>query len=374
MRQLKNIFWLGTKELRSLFSDRVMLVFLVWSFSFSVYTEATGSAEGVNNASVAIVDEDRSVLSQRIAAALHRPYFQPPSYIGADQIDAGMDQSAYMFVMVIPRGFEADVRGGERPELQLNIDATAIGQAAHGAGYLGAIVEQEIAYFSERFGADNEPPVGLALRRAFNPNGTDAWFLAVNALLNNLSMIAIVLTGAALLREREHGTIEHLLVLPLTAFQIAMAKVCANGLVILLAFVLSTAIVVERLLEVPIAGSRLLLTFGATVYLFSAAAIGILLGTVARSMAQFALLMILTIMPILMLSGGMSPIESQPEYIQPITWLLPSRHFMEFAQSVVFRGATLGIVWMPLVTMAGLGTVFLTISLLIFRRSIVVGK
>lgn len=374
MRALRNIFWLGTKELRSLFSDRVMLIFLIWSFSFSVYTEATGSAESVNNASVAIVDEDRSTLSLRIAAALHRPYFQPPAYITADQIDAGMDQSEYMFVMVIPQGFESDIRRGETADLQLNIDATAVGQAAHGAGYINAIVEQEIGNFLQRFGPEGEPPVGLALRRAFNPNGTDAWFLAVNALLNNLSMITIVLTGAALLREREHGTIEHLLVMPLTAFEIAMAKVCANGLVILLAFVLSTAIVVERLLDVPIAGSRLLLTLGAAVYLFSAAAIGILLGIVARSMAQFALLMILVVMPIIMLSGGMSPIESQPDYIQPVTWLLPSRHFMEFSQAVVFRGAPLQIVWPPLVTMAGLGAVFLTVSLLIFRRSIVVAK
>ncbi len=374
MHRLRNIFWLGTKELRSLFSDRVMLIFLVWSFSFSVYTEATGSAESVNNASVAIVDEDNSALSQRIAAALHRPYFQPPKYIAAEQIDAGMDQSEFMFVLVIPQGFESDIRRGETADLQLNIDATAVGQAGHGAGYITAIVEQEIGHFLQRFGEDNARPVGLALRRAFNPNGTDAWFLAVNALLNNLSMITIVLTGAALLREREHGTIEHLLAMPLTAFEIAMAKVCANGLVILLAFVLSTAIIVERLLDVPIAGSRLLLSLGAAVYLFSAAAIGILLGIVARSMAQFALLMILTVIPIMMLSGGMSPIESQPNYIQPVTWLLPSRHFMEFAQAVVFRGATLQIVWPPLATMAGLGAIFLTVSLLIFRRSIVVAK
>ena len=374
MRALSNIFWLGTKEIRSFFSDAVMVGFLIWSFSFSVYSEATGSSEAVNNASVAIVDEDRSALTRSIAAALHRPYFQPPDYIAAREIDAAMDGSRYMFVMVFPANFEADIRRGEQPEVQLNIDATAVGQAAQGAGYLQAIIDWEVAQFAEAHGRGRAPPIDLTLRRAFNPNGTDAWFLAVNSILNSLSMIAILLTGAALLREREHGTIEHLLVMPLNAFQIAMAKVWANGLIILVAFTLSMIIMAEQVLAVPVAGSKMLLTFGAAVYLFAAAAIGILLGTMARTMAQFALLTVMAIVPILMLSGGMSPIESQPDYIQPITWLLPSRHFMEFAQAVVFRGADFSTVWPVMVNMVALGAVYLTISLVIFRGSITAGK
>lgn len=374
MRALRNIFWLGTKELRSFFSDGVMVAFLVWSFSFSVYSEATGSSESVNNTSVAIVDNDQSALSRSIASALQRPYFQPPDYIAETDIDVLMDESQYMFVLVFPSGLEADVRRGNLPEIQLNVDATAVAQAAQGAGYIQTIIASEVAEFARSRGDDIKPPVDIALRRAFNPNGADTWFLAINSLLNNLSLIAIVLTGAALLREREHGTIEHLLVMPLNAFQIAMGKVWANGLVILVAFTLSLVIVAQGLLNVPIAGSSLLLLFGTAVYLFAAAAIGILLGTMARTMAQFALLIMLAIVPILMLSGGMSPIESQPDYIQPLTWFLPSRHYMEFSQAVVFRGAGIDTVWSVLATMAGLGAVFLTISLLLFRRSITFSK
>ena len=374
MRALQNIFWLGTKELRSFLSDYVMVAFLVWSFSLSIYSEATGTSESVNNASVAIVDADQSTLSRQIAAALQRPYFQPPDYITEIDIDRSMDEGEYMFVISIPAEFEADVRRGDRPEVQLNIDATAVAQAAQGAGYLQEIIFREVAEFSRIRGDDNHPLVDLALRRAFNPNGADTWFLAINSLLNNLSMIAIVLTGAALLREREHGTIEHLLVMPLNAFQIAMGKVWANGLVILIAFTLSLVIVAESALQVPIAGSRALLLFGTTIYLFATAAIGILLGTMARTMAQFALLVIFAIVPILMLSGGMSPIESQPDYIQPLTWLLPSRHFMEFSQAVIFRGADVETVWPVLVIMAGLGSVFLTVSLILFRRSITLSR
>jgi len=158
--------------------------------------------------------------------------------------------------------------------------------------------------------------------------------------------------------------------MPLNSFQIVMSKVWANGLIILVAFTLSMQLVVENILDVPISGSRILLLSGTTLYLLAAAAIGIFLGTIARTMAQFALLMIMVIVPITMLSGGLTPVESQPEIIQPITWLLPSRHYMSFAQAVVFRGADLSIIWPQLLIITGLGGIFFSASLALFRRSI----
>ncbi len=116
-----------------------------------------------------------------------------------------------------------------------------------------------------------------------------------------------------------------------------------------------------------------MLLLGASLYLFAASAIGILLGTVARTMAQFALLVLLIVMPMMLLSGGMSPIESQPEMLQPITALLPSRHYMSFAQAVVFRGAGLDVVWPDLLRITGLGLAFLLGSLAVFRRSLSAG-
>ena len=374
MRTWTNVFWLGTKELRSLFSDLLMVVFIVWSFSFAITSRAKGVGEAVNNASISIVDEDHSALSRHLGDALYPPYFKSPVLIGAPDVDWSMDQSRTMFVITIPPRFEADVRQGRKPAVQLDIDATAVMQAGLGAGYIENILASEVSRFGNRSDAPSSPTISIVTRLAFNPNGTQSWSFAIVALLDQLSMLTIVLTGAALLREREHGTIEHLMVMPLTALQIAMAKVWANGLVILVAFTLSMVFVVEGALDIPIAGSRLLLFTGTTIYLFTAAAIGIFLGTIARTMAQFALLMMMTIMPMMMLSGGMSPIESQPEVIQPLTWLLPSRHYMSFAQAVIFRGAGLDIVWPQFLTVAGLGTVFFAASLLLFRRSIAGGK
>ncbi len=374
MKILVNIFWLGTKEFRSVFSDMIMLFLIIWSFSFAIYEQSNAIGETVNNASIAFVDEDRSALSRKLRSALYPPYFQTPQVIDASSIDHLMDQNKFMFVVVIPPDFEADVRSGRQPAVQINIDATAVEQASLGAGYIQNIVLDEVNRFVARSEHEASSPVNLVIRRAFNPNGTQKWFQAIVALLEQLSMLTIILTGAALLREREHGTIEHLLVMPLTPFQIAMAKVWANGFVILVAFTLSLIFVIEHSLDVPIAGSRLLLLAGTVIYLFAAAAIGIFLGTIARTMAQFALLMMMTVIPMNMLSGGMTPIESQPEIVQYFTWLLPSRHYTAFSQAVVFRGAGLDIVWPEFLIIACFGSIFFVSSLMLFRRSIAVSK
>ncbi|MBK1636006.1 ABC transporter permease [Rhodovulum adriaticum] len=370
MQSLLNIFWLGIKELRSVFSDMLLVALIVYSFSFAIYSQANAVSETVHNASVGVVDEDDSTLSRSIRSALMPPYFQTPEQIAAREVDRAMEQDRFMFVLSIPPGFEEDVRAGRQPALQIDIDATAVSQASLGAGYIQSIALAEVNRYAARADVETEYPVVLVNRRAFNPNGTQSWFAAIVSLLDQLSMLTIILTGAALLREREHGTIEHLLVMPLRAVEIALAKVWANGLIILVAFTLSVLIVVEGLMQVPVAGSHLLLIAGTTVYLFAAAAIGIFLGTVARTMAQFSLLIMMTIIPMMMLSGGMTPIESQPAAIQPFTWFLPSRHYMAFAQAVVFRGAGFEIVWPQFLTVAGLGWVFLAASLALFRRSV----
>ncbi|WP_448045008.1 ABC transporter permease [Bradyrhizobium liaoningense] len=372
MPSLSNIFWLGTKELRTLAKDLMMILFIIYSFGFSIYTQSTGAGETVNNASVAIVDEDNSSLSRSIGGLFYPPYFQKVKAIGAADIDSGMDEGLYTLVVVIPPRFEADVRKGRDVEVQVNVDATAVQQASLGAAYIQNMVTNQVKYYRQQAEQATGLSSDLVVRRAFNPNGTQSWFRAIVGLADQLSMLIIILTGAALLREREHGTIEHLLVMPLTAFEIALAKVWSNGLVIIVGFICSLLFVIEGLLDVPIAGSRELLLLGTVIYVFAAAAIGIFLGTLARTMAQFALLMIMAVMPMMMLSGGMSPIESQPQWVQFVTWFFPSRHYVSFMQAIVYRGAGLDIVWKEFMTVLVMGVTFLAASLSLFRRSIAV--
>ena len=369
MRAILNIFWLIGKEIKSTLGDPVMVGLILWSFFFVVMMEARGAGDTVHNASIAIVDEDNSPLSRQIAGALMPPWFQTPLYMNANQAAAAMDRGDVMFTLNFPPDFGSDAIAGRAPVAQLLADATAVSQAQLGSDYLRNIVADESRVFLTGRSDAPVPDLDLELRRAFNPNGNPIWFKTLSSLLNQLSLLTIVLTGAAMLREREHGTIEHLMVMPLSPVEVALSKVLAVMLIVLVAFVGSLLVVVQGILGVPVAGSMPLLVMGAAVYLWAAAAIGMLLGTLARSMAQFALLIVMTIIPIIMLSGGFSAIESQPDAVRRLTMLLPSRHFLAFAKAVAFRGAGLAAVWMQLALMISLGAAFFAASLVLFRRS-----
>ena len=374
MPSLTTIFWLGVKELRSLRSDVVLIALVAYAFTVSIYTQARGTSSEVNNASIAFVDEDQSQLSQHLAACFYPPRFKPPGTLRAGEVDRAMSEGRYMFVVVIPPRFEADLRAGRRTEVQVNIDATAMYQASNGASYIQSILNDEMSRYLVRSDAKFHGPMRLVIRKAFNPNGDTSWFNGIVAIINQITLLTVILTGAALIREREHGTLEHLMVMPLTAFEIAIAKVWANGLVILVAATVSLFVVVKGMLHVPIAGSIPLFLLGVAVYLFFATALGIFLGTVARTMAQFALLIILLIFTLQMLSGGSTPVESQPEWLQRLTLVLPSRHFVSFAQAIIFRGAGFEAVWREFAAVAGIGLAFFFYSISRFRDSIAVSK
>jgi ABC-2 type transport system permease protein len=368
------MFWLGLKEIRSLTSDVVMVVFVVYAFTLAIYVQATGTSSEVNNASIAFVDEDGSALSKEVFNAFYPPRFKFPEWITAAEVQSAMDNARYMFVVVIPPHFEEDLRRGRSPEVQVNIDATAMQQAGIGAGYIKNILNDRVASFVGRTEESARGPLTLVVRKMFNPNGVSSWFKSVVAIINQISLLTVVLTGAAVIREREHGTLEHLLVMPLTAFEIAMAKVWANGLVILLATGASLFLIVHTVLEVPFAGSVSLWFVGVVLYLFFATALGIFLGTISRSMAQFALLIILVIVVLMLLSGGSTPVESQPKWLQYLTYLLPARHFVSFSQIIIYRGGGVEAIWLQFLVVSAIGIGFFVYSLALFRKSVAVTK
>jgi len=367
MRKAANIFWLGIKELRSFLHDFVLLGLVIYAFSLAVISQAQSYSQELHNASIGMVDEDHSELSRRITHAFLPPYFQPPQPVAERDIVPLMNSRRYTFVVDIPPNFQRDVLGGRRPAIQINVDATAMVQAGLGSGYAQQIITTEITDFLSHSEGVPLSPVNLDVRIAFNPNITTAWFTSVMGIINNVSMLAIILAGAAIIREREHGTMDHLMVMPLTPFEIAMSKVWANGLVITVAVGLSLYIVVRTILGIPIAGSIPLFMVGVVIYLFFATAIGIFLGTVARSMPQLGLLYMLIYMPMNMLSGSNTPLESMPTWLATVMQASPSTHFVSFAQSILYRGAGIDVVWPQFLAVALIGGLFFGIAVLRFR-------
>jgi len=318
-----------------------------------------------------VVDEDRSQLSRRLIDGLLEPYFQRPVEIGIEEIDPGMDAGRHTFVLDIPPDFQADVLDGRAPALQVNVDATAMTQAGAGARYLEReLLDEARAYAAGPRSEETGSRVSAVTRMLFNPNGDSSWFMSVMQIVNMSTLLGILLTGAALIREREHGTIEHLLVMPLTSLEIMLAKVWANGLVILTGATAALLVVVHGILGVPIAGSVPLFVLGLAVYLFALTALGILLATVARTMPQFGLLSIPVFLVLYMLSGANTPLDAMPEVLQRVMLVSPTAHFVTFCQSVVFRGAGMGIVWPELLATGMLGVLAFSAALARFRQTV----
>ncbi|AXT27061.1 ABC transporter permease [Ruegeria sp. AD91A] len=370
MQRLYCIFWLGLKEVMSLRRDWVMMALLVWSFTLAPIMEATGVASSVNNASIAFADEDNSPLSRTLATAFFPPEFQPVVQIEPGTGPTHMDAGRFIFIVAIPPGFEKDLRARRTPEIQVLIDATAMEQAGIGANYITNILSAEIHRFAIGVDLMDPPSINVILRSAFNQNRDTVRFAGIVALIGQIMWLTTILTGAAMIREREHGTIEHLLAMPLTPLDIALAKIWANAAVVLIAAGLSLAFVMQGSLDIRIAGSKTLFLCGTALFLFTATALGVFLATIARSMAQFALLVMLIVLPMLMLSGGETPVEGQPDWLQTGTLFLPSRHYMSASQAIVFKGAGIEMIWPEFVWMAVLGLALLMTSLFMFRRSV----
>jgi ABC-2 type transport system permease protein len=241
-------------------------------------------------------------------------------------------------------------------------------QAGIGAGYIEAILAREVSDFLQSRGTEAALPIRTVTRAFFNPNLEGSWFHAVMAVVENVTTLSILLVGAAVMRERERGTIEHLLVMPLRASEIALAKIWANSLVILAAAGLSLVLVVRLLLGVPIgAGSLTLFLVGTAVYLFATTSLGILLATATASMPQFALLAIPVFLILTQLSGANSPLETLPAGLRLVLQISPALHHVSLAQAVLFRSAGLDLVWPQLLALAGIGAAFLVVALARFR-------
>jgi ABC-2 type transport system permease protein len=346
----------------------MLLALIVYAFTLAIYTAARAMPETLNQAAIAIVDEDQSPVSSRIVTAFYPPYFVPPHLISPHEMDSRLDSGLDTFALDIPPNFQRDLLAGRSPTIQLNVDATRMSQAFTGGGYIQSIVSSEVSEFVNRYRGAASVPVDLNLRARFNQELNQSWFGAITNVISSITMLSIVLTGAALIREREHGTIEHLLVMPVSPTEIMISKIWSMALVVLLASTFALIFVVKGALSMPIQGSIILFLVGAALHLFATTSLGIFLATIAGSMPQFGLLLMLVLLPLQVLSGGLTPRESMPEIIQTIMLAAPNTHFIILSQGILFRGAGLDVVWPQFAALLVIGSVLFYFSLRRFRR------
>lgn len=369
---LRHIWSLGIKEIVGIGRDPLLIALIIYSFSISVYITAKASPDAIDHAAIAVVDEDQSVLSKRVTDAFIPPLFQKPVSLSREEMDRALDRGIYTFVVVFPPNFQEKVLANHEPQVQVNVDATRMSQAFNGNGYIQSIILREVKAFLRE--STDDPGVtytaGALIRNRFNPNLTKAWKVAMGQLINNIAMIALILTGAALIRERERGTLEHLMVTPVNPVEIMIAKIWSMSLVVLAATGFSLIVMIHGVLGVPLAGSFWLFMFAVMINLFAMTSLGIFLACFAKDMPQLGILMILVLMPMQILSGGTSSQDNMPELVQYLMLFAPTTYFVEFSDAILFRGAGFPLIWKTFVGMTLLGCGYFLVALKRFRKTV----
>lgn len=365
-----NIFHLGIKELWVTLRDPLMMFLILFAFSANIYSAYTTAHDGLKNAAISIVDEDQSALSEHLISSFQAPYFNMPEMINREEIDGALDLGNYSFNLIIPTGFHKDILAQNRPELQLNVDATIINQAFSGSMIIQQIISQELKAFFHGKIADTALDITLNPQFMYNQNINLLWFKAMIEVINMITIVCVILMGASIIREYERGTIEHLLAMPVGPIEIMCAKLWSMGLIVLIAAFFSVLMMIQWVLQIPIIGSLTLFVGYTILYLFVAGSLGLFLATFSKTMPQFAMVLIVVIIPIQFLSGGVTPLQNMPTAIQNIMELTPTAHYIEGALAILFKDAKAHELGRNGMALLMIGSCLFAISLWQFRRAL----
>lgn len=362
------------KELLQLWRDRVLMLFLLYVFTIDIYLAGSGLSFSLHHATIAVMDQDHSQSSRELASRFQLPEFKridAPADLRAAQRD--LDTSHSMLLLVIPPRFQADLDNGTATSVQYLVDSSNSVLGLLAGSYGSEIVarygiEKAKARAADMGANSHFPSIDNAQRALFNPNQNETWFMSIAEMLMLVTVFAVILPAVAAVREKERGTIEQLLVAPLTPLEILLPKVIAMTLVILIGITLSITLVLRGIFDVPIRGSLPLFYAISTLYVFSTAGIGLLLATIARNMAQVGMLAIMVLAPMMFLSGMWTPPEALSAPIRALMLISPMHYYIDAGFGVLLKGMTFSQLLGPLGAMALLGILAFTAGLWRFRR------
>ena len=370
-RRLTAMTW---KEMLQLGRDLPLLLFLLYSFSLSIYVSGAGITMQLRNAGLLVHDADHSQSSREL---IHR--FQPPYFHFKGEIDdprqgiRQLDEGRAMLLLDIPPRFHEALVGGERTAVQLQVDTTNAPQGLSAASYAVRIAGgfgSDIGLASLGLSSTEAtlPMVTSAHRVWFNPNQDETWFQSISHLLRMITLFAVLLPAAALVREKERGTVEQLLVSPLSPFQIMFSKVLAMTAVILICTGLAVYGVLRPVFHVPMKGQAGLFFLLTTLHIFNTAGLGLVAATIARNQAQVGMMALFLVGPMLLLSGITSPYESMPRWVQAMMTLSPLRYYIDVTYGVMLKGAGVDVLWKSVAAMLLLGGGLFGLGMWRFKR------
>jgi ABC-2 type transport system permease protein len=364
------------KEFSQLFRDVPMLLILTWAFTGAVYTGGHGIATELSRYPIVVYDLAQSPASRELVSRFREPYFKLVRHAWSDgEVVAMLDRGEASLAVVIPADFER--RGGEAgARFQVIADGSQSMMATIAAAHIAGIANGYSVERLERsqgaggLGTVRVPQVDDRPRVEYNPNLAQTWFSSLLEVLNQTTMVAMLLAAAAMVREREHGTVEHLLVSPLRPLELFAAKLVPVVVVVPLANLASVLALVHGVFDTPIRGSLMLYYIVSVVYVFAMASLGLGIAVLARNLGQAMMMLLLILYPMMLLSGAFTPPESQGLFMRTVGLLSPVRHYVDFGYQVLFKGNGLPYVWVDIAGILMLGMALFLLSVRRFARSV----
>ena len=371
------LFVMTRKELLQLGRDIPLLLFLLYSFSLAVYINAAGIAMQLHHATLVVHDGDHSESSRELIHRFREPYFRFNGEVRHPKEGvARLDRGTAMVLLDIPPRFHESIRGREPVAVQLQVDTSNAPQGLSAASYAARIVggfssDLTLSRLGAPSGDDMRMPVVNSAHRVwFNQDQDETWFQSISHILRMITLFAFLLPAAALVREKEHGTVEQLLVSPVTPLQIMLSKVLAMTLVILAATALAIVTVLKPVFGVPVKGSVALFFVLTALYSFTTAGLGLFAATVTRNQAQVGMVSLLVIAPMVLLSGITTPFEAMPLWVQSMMALSPLRYYVDVTYGILLKGVGLDLLWDSVLAMVLLGGALFGLGMWRFRRQL----
>jgi ABC-2 type transport system permease protein len=326
----------------------------------------------VSDIRTAVLDEDRTPASRRIIAAFEGGgYFQIVRSVSAPRdLARGLDAGDIQAAIHIPAGFEADLRAGRGAKLQLLTDGTYNNDTSIILNY----AQQVLTDVNRKIIGQIKPeldavPVQLAVRAWYNPNLESKYYYVPGLIAVMLLIISMLLTSIAIVREKEIGTIEQVMVTPIRRIEFMLGKTLPFLIVGLIT--MTTMFIVAMLVfGLRVRGSWLLLYLLAALYLIGNLGIALLVSVSARTQQQALLTTFLILMPAVLLSGFIFPIRNMPEPVQILTFINPVRWFLQILQGIAIRGVGPSDLWPAITAQALLAAGFVSLAVVRFKKTL----
>lgn len=373
---LRRIGRMLVKEFIQVLRDKRMrvLLFLPPMVQLVIYGYAVNF--DIQHVRTAIFDEDHTPQSRELISRLgSTPYFDLDYYLqNQDQARQLIDNGDIAIMVRIPKNFAKQIKQGETAPIQLAFDGTDSNQTMVVLRYLGVVIndysQDLLKERMQRLGfADPKAPVELQERILFNENLNSRWSFVPGVIAMVVMLVSLMLTALAVVREKEIGTLEQLLVSPIRPVELILGKTIPFVIIALMDVVLVTVVGVFWF-EVPLRGSLFVLGIGTILFLFNSVGLGLLISTLSSTQQQAMTAGTFILTPAILLSGLIFPIANMPVAVQYFTYINPLRYFIVVVRGVFLKGVGVDVLWPQFVGLAILGACMLSLSVLRFQRHV----